>query len=258
MNTIRAITVDDEPLARERLRGLLAEEAGIELVAEAADGDEAVAAIRTHKPDLVLLDIQMPGLDGFGVLAKLPMKPLPVVIFVTAYDQYALRAFEVHALDYVLKPIDGDRFRAAMRRARDQIEREKRGEVDERVRALLSELRAPSPHLDRLAIRSPGRVFFVKTEEIDFIEAAGNYVRIKVGDHEHLLRETLNAMEQKLDPRRFVRIHRSTVVNVDRVKELQPILHGDYSVILRSGATLTLSRSFREKAQQALGLEPEA
>lgn len=250
---IRALIVDDEPLARERIRTLLTGEPEIEVVGECGDGHKAVAAIRRHAPDLLFLDVQMPELDGFGVLQELGAQHLPVVVFVTAYDKYALRAFEVHALDYLLKPFDRERFHKALTRARAQIQQQKSGQVSERILALLADLKGAPKHLERLVIKSGGRVFFLRTEEIGWIEAAGNYVRLHAGGEEHLLRETMSKLEEQLDPGKFLRIHRSTIVNLERIQELQPAFHGDYVVLLRDGTRLTLSRSYRDKLQEILG-----
>jgi two-component system LytT family response regulator len=250
---IRTLIVDDEPLARERLRKLLAAEPDLEVVGECADGHEAVDAIEREAPDLVFLDVQMPELDGFGVLAAVQGPKLPVVIFVTAYSQHALRAFEVHALDYLLKPFDRERFQTALNRARAHLERAQTGELSRRLAALLAEWKPEAKATDRLAIKVAGRVIFVRTAEIDWVEAADNYVNLHVGAEAHMLRETMASLESRLDPKRFLRISRSTIVNVDRVKELQPMFHGDYTVILRNGARLTLTRGYRDKLQQMLG-----
>jgi two-component system LytT family response regulator len=250
---IRSLIVDDEPLARTRLRALLAEEEDVEVVGEAGDGLEAVARAHELAPDLIFLDIQMPSLDGFGVLEALDPDRLPAVIFVTAYDQYALRAFEVHALDYLLKPFDRERFARALDRYRAQAGRAESAEASQRLLALLEERKDPRRPLERVVIKAMGRVFFLKTEEIDWIEAAGNYVRLHAGAEAHLLRETMNGLEARLDPQRFLRVHRSTIVNVDRIQELQAWFHGDYMVILRDGTQLTLSRSYRQKVQEHFG-----
>jgi two-component system LytT family response regulator len=253
MVKIRTFIVDDEPLARQRLRRLLETEADIEVAGECADGRQAVAALRQDLPDLLFLDVQMPLLDGFGVLEELGAEHMPVVIFVTAYDRYALRAFEVHALDYLLKPFDRERFRKALERARAQLRRHQHQEVNQRLLALLADVRETRKPLDRLVIKSGGRVCFVRTEEIDWIEAAGNYLRLHVGPEVHLLRETMSRLESRLDPRQFPRIHRSTMVNLERIQELQPSFHGDFIVVLRDGTELTLSRGYREKLQELLG-----
>jgi two-component system LytT family response regulator len=251
--TIRALIVDDEPLARTRLRALLDGEADVEVVGECGDGQAALAAVAELAPDLLFLDVQMPALDGFGLLEALGPGRLPAVVFVTAYDRYALRAFEVHALDYLLKPFDRDRFRKALDRARAQLAAAGRGAADPRLLALLEDTRGARRPLERLVVKSAGRVFFLRTEEIDWIEAAGNYVRLHAGADTHLLRDTMNGLEARLDPQRFLRVHRSTIVNVDRIQELQPWFHGDYLVILRDGTQLTLSRGYRPKVEEHFG-----
>jgi len=251
----RTLIVDDEPLARERLRQLLEQEAEIDLVGECADGREAVAAIREKSPELVFLDVQMPELTGFEVLEQVRGGRMPVIVFVTAHDQFALKAFEVHAVDYLLKPFDRDRFQTALRRALDHIKRDQAGELNERLSALLNDLKPAGRTLDRLAVKSGGRVVFVRVDDIDWVEAADNYVELHVGSESHLHRETMADLEQMLPPTKFMRISRSTIVNVDRIKELQPLFHGEYAVILRSGTRLTLSRSYREKLNQLLGKE---
>jgi two-component system LytT family response regulator len=253
MEKIRALIVDDEPLARERILDLLAADTEVGVVGECGDGLSAVAAIEHHKPDLLFLDVQMPELDGFGVLEAIDETKAPVIVFVTAYDQYALRAFEVHALDYLLKPFDRERFDKAMQRAKHQIARERAGAVNQELVALLADLKARPKPLERLVIKSAGRVFFLRAEEIDWIEAAANYVKLHVGKESHLLRETINGLAAKLDPDKFLRIHRSTIINLERVKELQPWFHGDYVVILKDGTQLTSSRNYREQLNKLLG-----
>ncbi|HVL68704.1 MAG TPA: LytTR family DNA-binding domain-containing protein [Vicinamibacterales bacterium] len=252
MKKIRTIVVDDEPLARERLTSLLAGEKDIELVAQCRDGEEAVAAIERHTPDLVFLDVQMPGLNGFQVIETIGSERMPLVVFVTAYDQHALKAFQVRALDYLLKPFDSERFQEALQRARTQIQREETGDIGRRLLALVKDLRRDQPKTDRLVVKSGGRIFFLRTDEIDWIEAAGNYVRLHVGTSSHLLRETMNAIEARLDPEKFFRIHRSRIVNMERIQEMQPWLNGEYAVVLRTGTRLTLSRGYREKLQERL------
>jgi two-component system LytT family response regulator len=251
---IRALVVDDEPLARRRIRQLLAHDQEIETVGECADGAEAVAAINSHAPDLVFLDVQMPELDGFDVLARLDHARLPLVVFVTAYDSYALRAFEVSAVDYLLKPFDRRRFATALTRAKSRLAQGRDTELTERTLALLEELRARESHVERLMIKSGGRAFFVKTEEIDWVEAEGKYVRLHAGRESYLLREAIGSLEAQLDPKKFLRIHRSSIVNIDRVRELQPWFHQDYRVILRDGTELILSRSCRKKLAELLKL----
>ncbi len=258
---IRTLVVDDEPLARQNLRILLKEDPDIEVVGEAGSGREAVALIREHSPDLVFLDIQMPEMTGFDVLDKMDASQIPAVVFVTAYDKYALRAFEVHALDYLLKPFDDARFEKALRRAKEQIEQREVSELSQRLVALLedrdgsrsAEKPAPQQHLTRLLIKSAGRVFFLKTDEIDWIGAEDYYVKLHVGPKGHLLRETMNDLEARLDPQKFLRVHRSAIVNLDRVKELHQHFNGDYVVVLHDGTELKLSRSRREHLQTLLG-----
>ena len=259
-NKIRVAIVDDEELARERMRALLSEHADIEVVAECADGAEALRAIDDTNPDLVFLDVQMPEVDGFEVVealergnepgenAKNGSKP-PAIVFVTAHDDHALKAFEIHALDFLLKPFDEARFEKTLSRARRHL-RQSRDAVDARLLALLEDLRTErrgQRHSDRLIVKSGGRVFFLRTEEIDWVEAAGNYVRLHARNEAHLLRESMKNMEARLDPNTFVRIHRSAIVNIDRVKELEPWFHGEYIVIMRDGTRLTASRVYSDR-----------
>ena len=251
---IRALIVDDEPLARERLMSLLASESDIEVAGQCANGAEALAAIEEKTPDLVFLDVQMPELDGFGVLAALEGEHRPAIIFVTAHDRFALKAFEVHAIDYLLKPFDRERFQKALHRARDQVKRQQGGQMDDRLAALLAELKQDqTKQLDRIPVKGSGRVVLVKVNDIDWIEAADNYVNLHTGKEAHLHRETMTALEQKLPPSKFLRISRSAMVNVERIKELQPMFHGDYTVILQNGTKLTLSRGYRDALNQLLG-----
>lgn len=250
---IRAIIVDDEPPARNKIRELLKAEADIELIDECANGKEAVKSITSKSPDLVFLDIQMPELDGFGVIEAIGPEHLPAVIFVTAYDQYAVQAFEVHALDYLLKPFDRQRFQTALNRVREQLEPGHRDELNQQLNSLLRQLKGPKKQAERFVIKSGGRVFFLKNDEIDWIEAAGNYVRLHVGTETHLLRETMSAIQKKLDTATFIRIHRSTFVNIEKVKELQPWFHGEYVVIMRDGTQLTMSRSYRSNLPDLMG-----
>lgn len=244
--------VDDEPLARERLTGLLFNEPDIDIVGQCRDGEEAVTSIVDLSPDLVFLDVQMPQMGGFEVIEAVGNERMPLVIFVTAYDQHALKAFQVRALDYILKPFDRERFSEALQRARKQIERDETGDLGRRLLALVKDLRKDQPRAERLVVKSGGRLFFLRADEIDYIEAAGNYVRLHVGNTSHLLRETMNAIEGRLDPEKFFRIHRCRIVNMERIQELQPWLNGEYSILLRTGARLTLSRGYREKLQDRL------
>ena len=253
---IRTLIVDDEPLARERLRKFLEAEPDIDIVGECADGTDALAAAARERPDLIFLDVQMPELDGFGVIAALEGETMPGVIFVTAHDRFALKAFEVHALDYLLKPFDRERFQKALERGRQLVQQRQSGDLSRRLSSLITDLKssqAEPKYLDRLAVKNEGRVLFFKTDDIDWIEAADNYVSIHVGAEQHLHRETLSSLEGKLSPTRFLRISRSTIVNVERIKEMQPMFHGDYVVILKNGARLNLSRNYREKLNQLLG-----
>ena len=250
---IRTLIVDDEPLGRERIRALLASDPEIEVIGECADGRQAITAIEQRNPDLVFLDVQMPEVDGFSVLEAICSECMPVIIFVTAYDRYAVQAFEVHALDYLLKSYDRERFSAAVQRAKEEIQRSREGVLNERLVGLLENLQAKKDRLTRLVIKSAGRIVFLRVEEIDWIEAADNYVRVHAGKESHLIRETLQSLEKRLDPGKFLRIHRSFLVNFDRIRELRPIFHGDYAVKLADGTELTLSRNYREKLLEPLG-----
>lgn len=250
---IRALIVDDEPLARERIRDILETDSEIEIIGECASGEEAIEAIERQTPDLVFLDVEMPGKDGFAVLEELGPERIPAIIFVTAYDQYAVRAFEVYALDYLLKPFDQERFEKALMRAKAHIQNEKSENITERILSALEEIKSKPVHLERLVIKMNGHVLFVKTDDIDWLEAEGNYVRLHAGKESYLLRDTISALEGQLDPKRFVRVHRSAIVNVDRIQELQAWFHGEYRIILREGVQLTLSRSYREKLHELLG-----
>jgi two-component system LytT family response regulator len=262
--SLRVLIADDEPLARQRLRRLLRREPEVEVVAECGDGPATVAGLMTHAPDLVFLDVQMPELDGFAVLRAIPADRLPVTIFVTAYDRYALQAFEARALDYLLKPYTEARFRAAFERARGAVlgpepgERARLLSLLEQIRLEQRDLRAAlssaePPAADRLLVREEGRVRVLAASEVDWIEAARNTVRLHVGAAVHILREPLSALETRLDPSRFARIHRSTVVNLERVTEILPWFSGDGMVVLRSGERLRVSRSFRERFEARLG-----
>jgi two-component system, LytTR family, response regulator len=249
---IRVLIVDDEMLARDRIRDLLQGQAEFEIVGECSNGRDAVQKILEIEPDLLFLDVQMPGLNGLDVLEEVGPGHMPVVIFVTAYDQYALKAFEVHALDYLLKPFDRPRFQKSLQRARAQIQRQRTGHLNDRLTSLLNDLKGGRKFLDRLVVKGAGRIFFLKANEIDWVEAAGNYLRLHVGKESHLLRETMGRFEQQLDPHQFLRIHRSTIVNIERVKEFRPLFHGEYSVVLRDGRRLTLSRAYRGRLDEHL------
>jgi two-component system LytT family response regulator len=244
---IRTLIVDDEALARDRLRQLLEAEAGIEIIGECADGREAVAAIRGASPDLVFLDVQMPELDGFGVLEALASQPMPLIVFVTAYDKFALRAFEVHAVDYLLKPFDRQRFQAALQHAMAQASNKPAGFHAQSQAAVLTQLRPQAKPPDRLAVKTGDHLLWLSFDDIDWIESADNYVELHVGPASHLLRQTLNALEERLPPEKFVRVSRSAMVNPQRIKELRRKLYGGYEIRLINGATLSLSRRYRHK-----------
>jgi len=251
---LRALIVDDEPLARERVRTLLRKEPDIEVAGECGDGGRAVTAIEKERPDLVFLDVQMPQAGGFDVVEAVGAGRMPAVIFVTAYDKYALRAFDVNALDYLLKPFDRQRFREALDRARAHIRRAQAGDLHSRLLALLGDVRPQNQWRERLVVREGGRIFFLRADEIDWVEAAGNYLRLHAGKRSHLLRATMASLEAQLDPARFARVHRSALVNLDRVRELQPGPHGDATLLLRDGTRLTLSRTCRARFEkQAAG-----
>lgn len=249
----RVLIADDEPLGRARLRMLLAQEPWVEIVAECADAPATIAAIEKLRPELVFLDVQMPGGSGFDVIETVGAARMPFVIFVTAFDRYALRAFDVHALDYLLKPFDRDRFRDALTRARERIDRHPNGDLERRLLALVTDLKPGPQPLERFVIKSGGRVFFLRAADIEWIEAAGNYVKLHIGAETHVFRETMNSLEARLDPSVFFRIHRSHIVNIERVRELQPWFNGEYVVFLTSGARLTLSRGYRDKLQDRIG-----
>jgi len=247
----RVLIVDDEGLARRRIRRLLKTADDMEVVAECSDGASARASIEEQAPDLVFLDVQMPEMSGFEALETIDAPRMPVIIFITAYDQYALEAFEINAIDYLLKPFTKERFLKSLDRARRYLTYE-RSRGQEELQKLKATLREPR-RMDRLPVRSSGRILFLKFGEIDWIEAAGNYVHLHSGRQTHLLRTTLAAMEKMLDPEKFLRIHRSTIVNVDRVRELAPDFRGDFVLTLGDGSRLTLSRSYREKFQERFG-----
>lgn len=250
---IRTVIVDDEPAARRGVRLLLERDGEIEIVGEAASGPDAAELIRREKPVLAFLDVQMPGCDGFETLARVGQAAAPVVIFVTAYDEHALRAFEVNAVDYLLKPYDDARFAAALRRAKDAVRHRAAEQVDERLHRLLSYLQTSSavpaapPAHERILVKSSGEIFFLKAEEIDWIEAEGDYMKFHVGGKTHLMRETMARLESRLNPQQFIRIHRSTIVNVDRMRKLSPSFAGEYAVVLQDGTKLKLSRGYHER-----------
>jgi two-component system LytT family response regulator len=251
--TIRAAIVDDEPLARQRIRDLLMEAEDVDVVAECANGEDAIDFLDASPPDLLFLDIQMPEIDGFDVLQAIGVDRVPALIFVTAYDQFALRAFEAHALDYLLKPFDDERFEAALQRARERIRQQRGGDLDRRLQALLENVRGDQGYLRRLVVPSGHRNLFVRTEQIDWIEAERNYVRLHVGARAYLLRENLSHIASVLDPATFCRIHRSTIVNIDRIHAVESLFHGEYLVVLHDGTKLTSGRSYRSNLLGIMG-----
>jgi len=254
---IRTIVADDEHLARKKLRVLLDSEPGVQVVAECQDGQQAVSAIQTHRPDLLLIDIRMPDIDGFQVLKQIASDEMPVVVFTTAYDQFAIRAFEAHALDYLLKPFDRERLHHAVERARAELLKVHDRDLTGRILDLLAKNIEPKIESkqvdDRMVIRAGGKVVFLDVKEIDWIEAAANYVKLNVGKDSYLLREGIGSISERLDPDRFVRIHRSVIVNVRKIKELQPCESGEYIAVLRNGKELSCSRGYRTQLQRLIG-----
>lgn len=250
---IRTLIIDDVQLARERLKRCLGEESGVEVVGECDNGERAVAAIRGLRPDLIFLDVQMPALDGFGVLEALGGEALPAVIFVTAYNEYAIQAFEVNALDYLLKPVDCKRLHKAVGRVRSQAARPPADNFDARFRALIEDIKSPPRHLKRLTIRQTGRTILLPTDEVDWVETYGNYLKVHAGRESHLIRGTMQQLEARLDPEKFVRVHRSALVNIEKVKEIYPRSNGDQDLVLHDGRQLVLSRNYRDKFLSLLG-----
>jgi two-component system LytT family response regulator len=268
---IRALVVDDESLAREALLVMLNDDSEMEIIGECRNGKEAVTVIRHQSPDIVFLDIQMPEMDGFQVVEEVGATRMPVTIFVTAYDKYALRAFEAHALDYLLKPFDHDRFNTALQRAKTFVRQQKLGEISDSLFALLQDMKlktgeslaatddkhpgsaAQKEPIDRVVIKSSGRIYFLKIEEIDWVGGAGDYLSLHSGNQTHLIRETMGNFQTKLDSQKFLRIHRSTIVNIERIKDIQPLFKGDYVITLTSGIRLKASRGYRRELQALLG-----
>ena len=250
---IRVVVADDELLARKFIRRMLKQDPEVEVVAECSNGAEAVATIRKEKPDLVFLDVQMPEMDGFAVLDAVRLDHLPEIVFTTAYESYAIRAFELHALDYLLKPFDQVRFKAALKYAKERFHSQHEEDKRLQVGTLLESIRAQQEYLDRIIIRADGRITFLHTREIDWIEADDKYVHLHTGKSARMVRQTLAAIEGQLDPKKFLRVHRSAMVNVDRIKELQPLFNGEHSLILDDGTRLTLSRKYKDKLFELLG-----
>ena len=241
------LIVDDEPLAREGLRMWLATDPDVSSIQEAKDGREAIAAIRNVRPDLVFLDVQMPEMDGFSVVHEIGASRMPAVVFVTAHDQHAIQAFEINAIDYLLKPVTEERFTLALTRAKTRLESRPADHTNRQIIGLLETIVSPRRHMKRLAVRSAGKTVFVDVGEIDWIEAAENYVQLHCGKTVHLLHVPMNTLEKSLDSETFLRIHRSTIVNAGRIKDLQPGVHGEYVLTLRSGVRLQSGRTYQEK-----------
>ena len=257
---VTALIVDDEPLARRTIRSLLSSFEDVEVAGECSHGAEAVESIRQNSPDIVFLDIQMPGMNGFEVLQHLDSDALPVVIFVTAYDQYALKAFEIHALDYLLKPFNDERFEASVQRALSHVHSDRQTLLSRKLLNLLGDNRiesldtkaADQRGVDRIAIKSQGRIAFVAVQEIDWIEAADQYVMIHVNRQSHLVRESMNQLEEKLPSDTFFRIHRSSLVNLHRIREIRSSKQGESQIVLNDGTSLKVSRTRRAPLQEAL------
>ena len=253
--SITTLIVDDEPLARDYIRRLLKDDDQIEIVGEAGNGRDAARLINEQKPELVFLDVQMPEMDGFTVLNNLEPDILPTVIFTTAYEAYAIRAFEIHALDYLLKPFDDHRFAQAVQHTKERLSRrqsEKPAE-SEQIKELLENINDTPQYLERFLIKSNGRIVFLKTKEIDWIKSDDKYVYLHFGKSSHLVRQSLSQMKTQLDPKLFVQIHRSAIVNIERIKELQPMFNGEYNILLENGAEVPLSRNYKSKLFDLLG-----
>jgi len=254
VTVVRVAIADDEPLARERLRAMLQGRDGYRIVAECNDGVQAAEALARHNIDLLFLDVQMPGLDGFQILEAVDAAPLPMIVFVTAFNDYALRAFDVSALDYLLKPFDKDRFEKTLARVEERLATRQASGISEEIRELirgLSTAAAPG-HVSRFPVRANGEIYFVRVEDVDWIDAEGNYVALHAAGRRHLVRDTIKSLEHRLDPAKFVRVHRSAIINVDRLRKLQPYFHGEYVITLQDGTTLTSSRTYSEKLRALL------
>jgi len=251
---IRVLIVDDEPLARRGIRQLLETETDFEIAGEAANGREAISSIETYAPDLVFLDVQMPLLDGFSFVEKVGAGFLPEIVFVTAYDEHAIRAFEINALDYLLKPVDPLRFQKTLERVREKIKNSKPHGLEQKLSALLENLESSKPenYLERIALKEAGRVTFLSIDEILWISSEGNYVKLHAKSETHLLRETMDAIEQKLNPQKFVRLRRSTIVRIEQIKELHPLFNGEFEVVLKNGIKLSSSRRYRKNLDALL------
>ena len=249
LDQIRFGIADDEPLARERIESMLSGRKNYEMVVTCADGLEALAALQTHQLDLFFLDVRMPGLDGFQVLEALSSESVPLIVFVTAFDDYAIRAFEVSALDYLLKPFDRERFDTTIARVEERLGSHRTGALSAEVKEFLASLRdvPDSQYAERFPVKAGGDIYFIRAEEIDWIDSAGNYVVLHAAGKKHMIRETIKAIEARLDPRKFIRVHRSAIINVDKLRKLQPYFHGEYVVTLSDGTTLNSSRGYSDR-----------
>ncbi len=250
----RAVIVDDEPLARTRIRRFLSEEPDMEVVGECADGAQAVDLIRELAPEVVFLDVQMPKMDGIEVIRQIGAHNLRTVVFVTAFNHYAVQAFEAEAVDYLLKPFDRRRFQETLQRIRRRLTEYSHETLSEQIEQLVKRFQPSSPYLQRLVIRSEGSILLVRVEDVDWLEAAGNYICVHLGKRNHIVRDSLAHLEKQLDPARFLRVHRSAMVNLDRIRELRPTFQGDYKVVLLSGDILPLSRKYRGALTRQLGI----
>jgi len=250
----QVLIVDDEPLARDRIRRLLSDQEDMTVVGECGDGVCAITSIKELDPDLVFLDVQMPEMDGMEVVRTVGTKDFPAVIFVTAHDSYALQAFEVHAVDYLLKPFDRLRFQEALQRVRRRLSENKQENFNDQLKTFMQSLHPSNHYQQRLAVKTDGRVFLLNVQDVDWLESAGNYICLHVGKQTHIIRETLTQLEDQLDPQKFARIHRSAIVNMERVQELRPYFHGDYKVFLQNGVELSLSRKYRDELYRRMGI----
>lgn len=254
LEPIHVLVADDELPARQRLIDLLRRDEQVASVSEAADGQTAVEMIEREKPDLLFLDVQMPELDGLGVIDAIGAADMPLTVFVTAYDQHAIRAFEASALDYLLKPFSDERFEATMARVKARLDERSMREFGQRVMKMVSAApSAPEKRLDRLVVKAGGTTRFIRVIDIDWIEAAGVYVTLHVGGKELLYRAALNDLAEKLDPRRFVRVHRSALINIESVVQLEPISHGEFEAVLKNGSRTRVSRTYRGQLEKRLG-----
>jgi two-component system LytT family response regulator len=251
--TVRSLIVDDEPLARQRIRGFIKNDNRLKIVGECTNGIQAINAIIKLKPNLIFLDIQIPGMNGFEVIQAVGAENMPPVIFVTAYDRYAIKAFEVHAIDYLLKPYEKGRFEIALERGIRAASSRRKGVTTKKIGALVDKILEERNIPERILVKSSDRISIVEVGQIDWIESAGNYVQIHLGKVTHLLRDTMKNMERRLDPKLFARIQRKIIVNMGRIKELRPLLHGDYVVVLHDGVRLRLSRQYSHRLGTFLG-----